>query len=224
MLNLKKIFLSAGLATITTLSIFSGSAFASTPAPAPAPAPEESVKITKAMLTFHIDMRKMASQCMAYQRNLIISSVADLGDKEVVSARLLALQEEKVTHLKTIYGEEFGTKFLVIAKEQMALTADYIVAARAADADKMKVAQTKLLASADTLVDLFSSVNPALQKVVLTDLIHKNLASVTDQIDARIKSNWQGDLAAFDKSTEEMLLFVDTLTEAIIKQFPDKFI
>jgi hypothetical protein len=40
---------------------------------------------------------------------------------------------------------------------------------------------------------------------------------------ARLKSQWDDDVAAFDQIFTEILTVSDVLADGIVKQFPDKF-
>jgi hypothetical protein len=46
---------------------------------------------------------------------------------------------------------------------------------------------------------------------------------VTDEVLARIKEDWEADIIAFDKGEDHIIKMADTLTEGIIKQFPNQF-
>jgi hypothetical protein len=39
----------------------------------------------------------------------------------------------------------------------------------------------------------------------------------------RLKKDWKGDVANFDRVEEQIMKMADMLSEGIIKQFPDKF-
>jgi hypothetical protein len=40
---------------------------------------------------------------------------------------------------------------------------------------------------------------------------------------SRLHKDWKADIAAYDKGHAHMMMFADTLTQGIAKQFPDKF-
>ncbi|WP_179864466.1 hypothetical protein [Bacillus pseudomycoides] len=44
-----------------------------------------------------------------------------------------------------------------------------------------------------------------------------------DQVVARLKKDWDAEILAFDKGEDHIIKLADTLTEGIIKQFPQKF-
>ncbi|WP_179863237.1 hypothetical protein [Bacillus pseudomycoides] len=44
-----------------------------------------------------------------------------------------------------------------------------------------------------------------------------------DQVVARLKKDWDAVILAFDKGEDHIIKLADTLTEGIIKQFPQKF-
>lgn len=60
-------------------------------------------------------------------------------------------------------------------------------------------------------------------KQTLVEMLHKHLDLTTNEVVARLKKNWTGDIEAFDKGNEHILILSDTLSNGIVKQFPDKF-
>jgi hypothetical protein len=49
------------------------------------------------------------------------------------------------------------------------------------------------------------------------------LALTKNEAVARLKSNWEDDIQAFDEIFTEILTVADVLAAGIVKQFPDKF-
>jgi hypothetical protein len=50
-----------------------------------------------------------------------------------------------------------------------------------------------------------------------------HLKMITDDVVARINKDWDGSIIAFDKGEDHIIKLADTLTEGIIKQFPNQF-
>ena len=53
-------------------------------------------------------------------------------------------------------------------------------------------------------------------------MLQMHLELLTRQIVARLNQDWVGDVRAYDEGVAHMMMFADVLTEALIRQFPDK--
>lgn len=224
MQNFKNILVTAGLTTITLCSFLNGpNAFAHTQKPMTSAA-DEDLKISQSMLTLQVNMRQLWEDHIIYTRNYIISSLADLKDAQVVAGRLLRNQEDIGNAIKPIYGEEAGNKLYELLKEHILIAVDIIVAAKMSDTEKVEASQKTWRVNADSIAEFLSTANPKWQKSVLTDMLYKHLELTTLEVTSRLKKDWTADIDAYDKGHEHMLMFSDTLTYGIIRQFPDRFL
>ena len=57
----------------------------------------------------------------------------------------------------------------------------------------------------------------------LKEMFYKHLQLVTTQAVAELNKNWKESISAYDEGEIHMLKFSDMITDAMIKQFPDKF-
>jgi hypothetical protein len=55
-------------------------------------------------------------------------------------------------------------------------------------------------------------------------MLQKHLDFVTQQVVARIKADWPGDIRAYDAGYDHMMMFADMLSDGIIRQNPKKII
>ena len=77
--------------------------------------------------------------------------------------------------------------------------------------------------NADDIAQFLSAANPNLPNDVLKDLLYMQLKLVTDEVVASSKMDWDADILAYDKGEDHIIKMADTLTDGIIKQFPNKF-
>ena len=54
-------------------------------------------------------------------------------------------------------------------------------------------------------------------------MMKMHLTTTTDEVVARLKHDWDGDVRAYDAVYNHILLMADALSDGIMKQFPDKF-
>lgn len=168
-------------------------------------------------------MRQLWEEHIVYTRNFIISALADLGDTEGVTQRLLRNQDDIGNAIKPIYGEEAGKKLAALLRDHILVAADIVKAAKTGDNDGVADGEKRWHANADDLAAFLSGANPNWPKPALTDMLYKHLEFTTTEVVSRIKKDWQADIEAYDKGHAHMLMFADALTVGIVKQFPKKF-
>ena len=169
-------------------------------------------------------MRKLWADHTTYTHNYIVSALAGLPDLSAVTQRLLRNQDDIGNAIKPIYGEDAGKKLAALLRDHILIAADIVKAAKASDSKGVDAGEKKWKGNADDMAALLSGANPSWKKPELTDMLHKHLDFVTQQVVARIKSDWQGDIKAYDAGFDHMMMFADMLSDGIIKQNPHKII
>lgn len=167
-------------------------------------------------------MRKLWEDHITWTRMYIVSALAGLEDADKVAGRLLQNQDDLGNAIKPYYGEEAGAKLAQLLKEHIMIATEVVQAARTGMAMELTKAQAKWTANADEIAAFLSGANPHWSKAVLADMLHKHLEYTTDEVTCRLKKDWPGDIAAYDKGHVHMLMFADALTAGIAKQFPKK--
>jgi hypothetical protein len=168
-------------------------------------------------------MRKLWEDHITWTRMYIVSALAGLPDAGKVAERLLQNQDDLGNAVKPYYGEDAGKKLAQLLREHIMIATEVVKAAQAGIAVDLTKAQAKWTANGDEIAAFLSGANPNWPKAVLSDMLHKHLAYTTDEVVCRLKKDWAGDIAAYDKGHVHMLMFADALTTGIMKQFPEKF-
>jgi hypothetical protein len=185
--------------------------------------PQMMMTTTKSAVDLRMAMRMLWEDHLVYTRNYIISSLAKLPDAEAVAGRLLRNQDDIGNAVKPFYGEAAGKKLASLLRDHILVAAEVVKAAAAGQTDMLTKAQAKWTANADDLAAFLSGANPHWDKAKLQDMLHKHLEYTTLEVVSRLKSDWPGDIAAYDKGHAHMLMFADFLTDGLVAQFPDKF-
>jgi hypothetical protein len=178
---------------------------------------------TKAQLQLRLAMRKLWEEHIVYTRNYIISALADLEDAGTVAQRLLKNQDDIGDAIKPYYGEEAGKKLSSLLRDHILIAAEVVKAAKVGNNEDLDKANNKWVANADEIAAFLSGANANWAKNDLISMLHKHLELTTGEVVSRLKKDWAADIDFYDKGHEHMLMFADTLTEGIVKQFPDKF-
>ena len=192
-------------------------ALAATLAQAQSPAVSKSDQLRDAMRTLWDDH-------VVWTRLFIISTLSDLPDAQATTDRLLQNQTDIGNAVKPFYGEAAGTKLTGLLREHILIAADIVKSAKAGDTAKLDAAKTKWTANADEIAMFLSGANPKnWPPADMKTMMHDHLAATTTELEMRLKKDWKGDVAAFDRVEEQIRHMSDMLTDGIIKQFPDKF-
>jgi len=180
-------------------------------------------KLSESAVQLKGDLRKLWIDHTIWTRNYIVSALADLEDKDKVLERLLKNQEDIGNAIKPLYGQDAGDKLTALLKDHILIAGKIVDAAKKGDQASVNKHNKEWYQNADDIAKFLSSANPNWKEQDLKDLLYMHLALVTDDVVARIKKDWDGDIIAFDKGEDHIIILADALSEGIIKQFPDKF-
>jgi len=177
----------------------------------------------KAADQLRTDMRKLWTDHVVWTREYIIAAVGDQPDAPAAAARLMKNQEDIGAAIGGIYGTAAGQQLTVLLKDHISIAVDLIKAAKAGDSAAQKQASARWEQNAVQIADFLSKANPNLPRAALVDMMKTHLSTTTDEVVARLKKDWTGDVRAFDAVYDHILHMSDALTDGIVKQFPDKF-
>jgi hypothetical protein len=173
--------------------------------------------------TLRQDMRKLWTDHTVWTRMYIISAVGGYADKDAAAGRLLKNQEDIGDAIGAYYGEEAGDRVTTLLKEHITIAVDLIDAAKAGNTEKFEKANAEWKRNAADISDYLSKANPNWPKDALVDMMNGHLSTTIDEVQARLDKDWEADVKAYEEVYEHILAMADTLSEGIIKQFPDKF-
>ena len=184
---------------------------------------ESTMHLTASAVDLRMGMRKLWEDHITYTRNYIISALADLEDAGKVAGRLLKNQDDIGEAIKPVYGDEAGKKLASLLRDHIMVATEVVKAAKTGNNEELTKANKKWYANADEIAVFLSGANPHWTKQALTDMLYKHLEYTTAEVVSRLKKDWAADIEAYDKGHMHMLMFADTLTDGIVKQFPAKF-
>lgn len=168
-------------------------------------------------------MRKLWEDHIVWTRMVILGIMDGVGGTDKAVDRLMKNQEDIGNAIKPIYGDDAGNMLTTLLKEHISIAGDLLNAAKSSNNTDFDAANKKWYDNADKIADFLSTANPNWQKKDMSEMMHNHLALTTEEAVARLKKDYAGDVAAYDKVHDEILAMSDGLTNGIIKQFPDKF-
>jgi len=180
-------------------------------------------KASAAAVEVRMAMRQLWEEHIVYTRNYIISDLADLPDKDAVAQRLLRNQDDIGNAIKPYYGDEAGNKLSALLRDHIVVATEVVTAAKGGDKAQLAAAQEKWTANGKEIAAFLSGANPNWSKATLEEMLQKHLDLTSGEVVGRLNKDWAADIKAYDEGHAHMLMFADTLTEGIAKQFPDKF-
>jgi len=187
-------------------------------------APAMAVDNAPQAVAFRNDMRKLWEDHSIFTRSAIVSIVNGLPDLNPVLGRLMHNQEDIGNAVKPYYGDAAGDKLTSLLKDHISIAGEIVVAAKAGDNDKVADGEKRWSANGSDIAVFLNGANPDNWPLpVLKDMMQKHLDMVTAQAVARLKGDYDGEIAAFDAGHMHILMMADALSLGIIHQFPDKF-
>jgi hypothetical protein len=171
----------------------------------------------------HRDMRKLWTDHVVWTRDYIVAAVGDQPDASAAADRLMKNQEDIGKAVAAYYGDAAGQQLTTLLKQHISIAVDLIKAAKAGDSAAQKAADGKWHQNGAEIAAFLSKANPNWPKATLAGMMNKHLATTTDEVVARLKKDWPGDVRAYDAVYDHILMMADALSDGIVKQFPKKF-
>lgn len=181
------------------------------------------MKTSSAADELRTNMRKLWEDHVTWTRNVICCLVDDLPGADQAVKRLLQNQDDIGNAIKPVYGEKAGNKLTALLHDHINISADVVKAAKASDNAALDAANKKWYANADEISAFLSKANPNWKLADMKKMMHDHLKLTTDEAVARIKKDYNADVAAYDKVHNEILQMSDMLSDGIVNQFPAKF-
>jgi len=176
-----------------------------------------------ASISLKLAMRRLWMDHTVYTRLYIVSAFGDLPDAKAVAGRLLRNQEDIGNAIVPFYGKDAGSKLADLLKQHIMVAVDVVAAAKSGDKKKFAEADKRWIANADEIAAFLSSANPNWPKKDVADLLHLHLQLIKEFATARLGKKYEEDVKKLDEYFTEGMLIADTLSEGVIKQFPNKF-
>ncbi len=174
-------------------------------------------------LSLRTNMRKLWADHAIWTRQYAVSALDNAPDMIAAKERLLRTPDNIGNSLVPYYGEGTGRKLAELLRKHVTLGVDLIEFAKAGDQKSFETQDSKWTVNADEIAGFLSQTNPHWSKDDMFDLLHQHLTLTKKQVEARLDKRWKDDVAAFDDVFTEINTVADTISQGIMRQFPDKF-
>lgn len=142
----------------------------------------------------------------------------DAAEKEVVT------NTKQIAHtMAPFYGEVASEKFYSLLDGNIGAVREYSEATVAENKQQQDAALAHLASNADEIADFLSHLNPYLHKDTVRSLVATHGAHHVLQINLYEKKEYARLDATWKVMREHAYVIADTLTDALVKQFPSEF-
>lgn len=169
------------------------------------------------------DMRKLWLDHANWMRDLQVSSLAGLENREAVLARVLQNLQDIGNALQPYYGKEAGNRLAELLREHDRIAGDLTEAIQKGHREDTFKYRTDWQRSAEDIAIFLNQANPNWSDRLLEARLGQLLDLAEDGLNARLSEDWSTEIRLFDEAEECLIQLADVLTEGIVKQFPERF-
>ncbi|HSJ54753.1 MAG TPA: hypothetical protein VLC52_13515, partial [Anaerolineae bacterium] len=111
-------------------------------------------------LDFHSAMRKLWEDHVTWTRPYIVSTAAELPDRDLVAQRLLRNQVDIGDAVKPFYGDEAGEQLTALLTDHILIAVEVLDAAKAGDTAAFEEANARWYANGNDVAAFLNAANP----------------------------------------------------------------
>lgn len=172
---------------------------------------------------FSNSMRLLWEQHVYWTRMTVNSIAFELPDEEPVTARLLQNATDMGDSLRPFYGNRIAGKYGSLIRDHLVVAAELVIAARDGDQRAAADARRRWFINGEEISEFVSKINPFISREEFQEMFFEHLELTELEAVLILQQNFRRSIAVFDEIERQALDMADTLTKAIVKQFPKKF-
>lgn len=177
---------------------------------------EQEIRLSNAM--------RLTWEQHVYWTRMTINSIAfNLPDLDAVTARLLRNATDMGNLLAPFYGNRIAERFSNLIRNHLVIAAELVQAAKAGNQNAVADAEKRWYANGAEISKFLSTINPFISEIKFREMFFEHLELTIQEALFILQSNFNASINVFDKIEANALEMADTLTIAIVKQFPRRF-
>jgi hypothetical protein len=157
------------------------------------------------------------------QHAVLDSATISLAERNAVKKEVDANTKQIASMLTPFYGEARSQKFLSLLDLNIGAVREYSEATVAGNKSQQDAALVHLASNSDDFGVFLSGINPYLSESSVRGLIAAHGAHHVLQINQYKKKDYAHLDETWKMMREHVYVIADTITTALVKQFPDKF-
>jgi len=163
-------------------------------------------------------LRKLFTEHAVYTKFYIESALQSLPDLGVITARLIKKQSDIGNYVKPVIGKKNGDTLTTLLKAHILAAADAVNAIKGKDKNVIDAAIKKVFSNSAQVAGFLSSLNPSkLPYETVSTMFNTHNQYVIDMATAHSQNEYDKEIELFDKYYTHMLMFSDTLNNALVK-------
>jgi hypothetical protein len=175
-------------------------------------------------LALHSAMDKLWEDHITWTRLYVVDALGDSPELPQTTQRLLQNQVDIGNAIKPFYGDAAGDQLTSLLNSHILIAADVVAAAKRSDTAALNASMARWQANGNDIADFLAAANPDnWPQDEMRAMMRQHLDLTTQEVVAHLSKDWSGDVAAYDKVHEHILMLSDGLTQGIVNQFPDQF-
>lgn len=147
----------------------------------------------------------------------------DSQQAEAVVPEVVANATAIANSLEPLYGQKAADQMLDLLAGHWQAVKDYSDAVVAKEKDKKSAAVKEITDNAKAIASFLAAANPNLPEDTLVAMLSEHGGHHMTQVDQLAEKNYTGEAKTWHAMREHILVLADSLTGALVKQFPDKF-
>ncbi|WP_203249205.1 hypothetical protein [Sporosarcina beigongshangi] len=179
--------------------------------------------VNKAEAALRSTMRRLWGEHITWTRATVSSLVFSLPDVSFVMARLLRSAMDLGGTLRPFYGEEVAKRYSQLLTRYITLVGDFINATLVGNVEKAEVIEKNWFRNGTEITLFLSNINPYLTAVEFQEMFDEQLMLIKQGMMSMLGKDLKASVDLFDLMEIGALEMADMLSNAIIKQFPYKF-
>ena len=177
-----------------------------------------------AALNTRLALRDLWVEHVFWVRSYAIANQQGEGKQAGTAAAEVAANAASIANsLAPLYGQPAADQLLKLLAEHWGAVKHYSDAAVAGQAQGKNTAVEELTTNAKAIAKFLATANPNLPETTLVAMLSAHGGHHIAQIDQLGNRDYTAEARTWQAMREHMLVLADTLTAALVKQFPDKF-
>ena len=181
-------------------------------------------ELTAQQLVFHDQMRKLWEDHVTWTRLAIVTFADGSAGFSATAGRLLQNQTDIGDAIKPFYGDAAGNQLTALLHDHITIAVELLQAAKAGDSAAVADASTRWYANANQIADFLHAANPhAWPKTTMRAMMKTHLDQTLAEAQHELTGDYPASVQDYDAIHAHILQMADTLSNGILRTFPQSF-